>query len=238
MFTVSEIKALIKVITTLSNSLPQSIPLGTKEDKIWTAMHTEESKTAHETFNRHFDAVFREDCRDAASHLQYLHKGKLGLGNICTYLSKIDWAEGFPLDIVEIKLQRLIVELQYHQYVVFFYCDVLRLYNTSASGSIPSRPSRHTAPTSKLTDANNTAQPELSFQRKAVQAFHTRRAQFVANLGRDPSPTMVASGSAPPTTSPAPKHNIDMTTSSTSSVTSVEPRDNEDHICLSLFSSQ
>lgn len=36
------------------------------------------------------------------------------------------------------------------------------------------RPPRHPAQTSKLTDANNTAQPELSFQRKPV---HTRRAQ-------------------------------------------------------------
>ena len=35
------------------------------------------------------------------------------------------------------------------------------------------RPSRHTAPTFKLTNTNNVAQPELSFQRKAVQAFRT-----------------------------------------------------------------
>ena len=104
MSTVSEIKALVKVITTLSNGLPQSIPLGTKEDKIWTAMHTEEGETAHKTFNRHFDAVFGEDCWDAAGHLQYLRKGKLGLVNVCAYLSNIDCMEGFPLDIVEIKL--------------------------------------------------------------------------------------------------------------------------------------
>ena len=61
MSTVSEIKALIKVITTLSNGLPQSIPLVMKEDKIWMAIHTEEGETAHETFNRHFDAVSGED---------------------------------------------------------------------------------------------------------------------------------------------------------------------------------
>lgn len=36
------------------------------------------------------------------------------------------------------------------------------------------RPSRQIAPTSKLTDVNNIAQPELSFQRRAVQAFRTR----------------------------------------------------------------
>ncbi|KAF8231968.1 hypothetical protein L208DRAFT_1466550 [Tricholoma matsutake] len=155
MSTVSKIKALVKVIATLSNHLPQSIPLSTKEDKIWTVMHTEEGKTAHETFNRHFDAMFGEDCRDTAGHLQHVCRGRLGLGNICTYLSKIDWADNFPLNIVEIKLQRLIAELQHHH-----------------DATVPARPSRHTAPTSKLTDANNTAQPELSFQCKAVQAFH------------------------------------------------------------------
>jgi hypothetical protein len=114
MSTISEIKALVKFIATLSNGLPQSIPLGTKEDRIWKVMHTEECETAHKTFNRHFDAMFREDCRDTAGRLQHMRKGKLGLGGVCAYLSKIDW-DDFPLNIVEIKLQRLIAELQHHQ---------------------------------------------------------------------------------------------------------------------------
>ena len=118
MSTVSEIKAFIKIIATLSNSLPKSIPLGTKEDEIWTVMHTEEGKTAHETFNRPFDAMFGEDCQDTAGRLQHIGKGKLGMGNVCTYLSKIDWADNFPLDIIEIKLQQLIAELQHHQYAL------------------------------------------------------------------------------------------------------------------------
>ena len=85
-------------------------------------MHSEEGETAQETFNRCFDAMFGEDCRDTAGHLQHVHRGKLGLVNVCAYLSKIDWADNFPLDIVEIKLQRLVAELQHHQYVlqVFF----------------------------------------------------------------------------------------------------------------------
>jgi hypothetical protein len=127
MSTILEIKALVKVIATLSNGLPQSIPLGTKEDKIWMVMHTEERETAHETFNRRFDAMFGEDCRDIAGRLQHIRKGKLGLGSVCVYLSKIDWADDFPLIIVEIKLQRLIAELQHYQYVYklfFFLCVV------------------------------------------------------------------------------------------------------------------
>lgn len=48
-----------------------------------------------------------------------------------------------------------------------------------SSDPTQTRPSRYTAsaPTTKLTDANNAAQPELSFQCKAVQAFHNQQAQ-------------------------------------------------------------
>ena len=128
MSTISEIKSLIKLITTLSNNLPQSVQQGTKEDKIWSVMNTEECETAHETFNRRFDAIFGEDCRDDAGRLQYVRKGKLGLGCICSYLSKINWTDNFPLDIVEIKLQRLISELKHLQYVFhIFSCFVLWL---------------------------------------------------------------------------------------------------------------
>ena len=81
-------------------------------------MHTEEGETAHETFNRPFDAMFGEDCQDTAGRLQHIGKGKLGMGNVCAYLSKIDWADDFPLDIIEIKLQQLIAELQHHQYAL------------------------------------------------------------------------------------------------------------------------
>ena len=59
---------------------------------------------------------------------------------------------------------------------------------------------------------------ELSFQRKAVQAFHMQWTQEnIANSGEDSS--VVAAGSAPSTS--LPKRNIDVTSS-------VEPRDSED----------
>ena len=116
--TISDIKTLVKAITTLSNGLPHSIEQGTKEDKIWSVMNTRECDIAHETFNRRFDALFGEDCRDSGGRLQYIRKGKLGLGRVCSYLSKVDWADNFPLDIVEIKLRRLVVELNHLWYVL------------------------------------------------------------------------------------------------------------------------
>ena len=108
-----QIKNLVKNIASLSNVLPQSVQQGTKEDKIWCMMNAGERDTTHETFNCRFDAMFGEDCQDSSGRFLYIHRGKLGMGLVISYLSKIDWAHGFPLDIVEIKLQRLLTEFKH-----------------------------------------------------------------------------------------------------------------------------
>jgi hypothetical protein len=72
--------------------------------------------TAHETFNK-FDAMFGDDCGNSVGRLQYIRRGKHGLGLVCSYLSSVDWADDFSLDIVEIKLQRLLAELEQFWYV-------------------------------------------------------------------------------------------------------------------------
>jgi hypothetical protein len=110
--TIASIKLLVKDITTLSNVLPQSIPQGTKADKIWNAMKADKRETAFETFNSRFDAMFGEDCRDSCGHLLHLRRGKFGITSVCSYLAKMNWDDGFPLDLVEIKLQRLLTELR------------------------------------------------------------------------------------------------------------------------------
>ena len=115
--TAATIRLLVKEIGTLSNSLLDSVPKGSKDDKIWSVMNTDELETPHETFNRRFDAIFAEDCRDSDGRLHYVRRGKLGMGLVVLYLSKINWTTGFPLDIVELKLQRLITELKGLQYV-------------------------------------------------------------------------------------------------------------------------
>jgi hypothetical protein len=117
---------LVKEIGTLSNSLADSVPKGSKNDKIWSVMNTEERDTPHETFNRRFDALFAEDCRDSNGRLHHVRQGKLGMGLIVSYLSKINWALGFPLDLVELKLQRLVAELKHFQYVRNFIISLLR----------------------------------------------------------------------------------------------------------------
>jgi hypothetical protein len=122
------IKDLVKNITSLSNVLPPSIQQGTKDDKIWCVMNAGERDTAHETFNRRFDAMFGEDCRDSDGRLLHIRRGKLGMALVASYLSKIDWAHDFPLDIVEIKLQRLLTELKHLQYVASLLFNSCLMY--------------------------------------------------------------------------------------------------------------
>jgi hypothetical protein len=114
--TVADISSLVADISILAHALPPSVPNGSKDDKIWSVMNTDDCETAHETFNKRFDAMFGEDCRDLHGRLHHVRRGKLGLGLVCLYLSKLDWSE-FPLDLVEIKLRRLLVELKHLQCV-------------------------------------------------------------------------------------------------------------------------
>jgi len=119
MTTVPGVKLLVKNITTLSAKLPKIVPNGSEDDKIWAVMNRKEWETAFETFNERFDALFGEDCRDSDGRLHYVRKGKLGMALIGSYLSKIEWS-GFPLDLVEIKLIRLITELKHLRYIHTF----------------------------------------------------------------------------------------------------------------------
>lgn len=104
---------LIQGIIALAHKLPDTIPDATKEDVICTAMKTT-GDTDWETFNRRFDAVFGDDCRDADGRLKYLRRGRLGLTAVCSYLQRVPDQKGMPLDLVNIKLERLLDELKFY----------------------------------------------------------------------------------------------------------------------------
>jgi hypothetical protein len=171
--TLATIKQLVKEISSLSNTLTDAVLKGSKDDKIWSVMKAEECDTPHETFNWRFDALFTEDCRDSDGRLCHVRQGKLGMGLVILYLSKINW-NGFPLDLVELKLRRLVTELKYLQYVLTIYLPSILIIIRQADVSRPVRSSNLTA---KLKDTANISAPELSFQRKAVEDFHSRQAQ-------------------------------------------------------------
>lgn len=115
MSTPETVKQLVKEISALSSSLSDAVPKGSKDDKIWSVLNTKEGDTPHETFNRRFDALFGEDCRDPGGRLHHIRQGKLGMGLVISYLSKLNWTKDFPLDLVELKLQRLADELKHLQ---------------------------------------------------------------------------------------------------------------------------
>jgi len=119
--TVQEIHMLVQEISSLSKSLPKSVPTGSQQDKLWRVMNGPEHESVFATFNRRFDALFAEDsdCRDANGRFRFLRKGKDGMNIVCKYLQGIKWASDLPLDLVEIKLLRVVSELRHlvHPYV-------------------------------------------------------------------------------------------------------------------------
>ena len=77
-------------------------------------MNTKKGDIPHETFNCQFNVLFGEDCHDSGGHLQHVCQGKLGMGLVVSYLSKINWTD-FPLDLIELKLECLVAELKHLQ---------------------------------------------------------------------------------------------------------------------------
>ena len=116
MLTVAEINSLVTDICAHANGLPSSVPNDSTEDKIWAVMNSDDGKTPHKTFNKRFNAMFGEDCRDLHGCLHHVCHGKLEMGLVCSYLTNLDWTD-LSLDLAEIKLQRLLVELKQLQCV-------------------------------------------------------------------------------------------------------------------------
>jgi hypothetical protein len=194
MSTLATIKLLVKDISTLSTSLLDSVQKGSKDDKIYCIMNTEEQHTLHKTFNQWFNALFAEDCHDSNGHLHLVCRGKLGMGLVVLYLSKINWTIGFPLDLVELKLQCLVTELKGLQYVPdsiihFPYSWIIRQLD------VP-QPVHSLNLTVKLKDTANASAPELSFQWKAVQDYHSCQTEVYSAVSagsKQQSPSFIAS---------------------------------------------
>lgn len=113
------VKKLISTIHTLNDSLPQdAVPLGTKQDFLWKTFTQVAGESNWQTFNRRFDLVFGEDCRNEEGRLLHLRRGPLGLDLVLKYLESAHMAEGMLFDLMAVKLERLINELKYIVYVL------------------------------------------------------------------------------------------------------------------------
>lgn len=133
-------QSLIANIISLVNGLPRSIPLATKDDKIFEVMGSPEGESAWQTFNKRFDALFAEDCRDQHGRLHHIRRGKLGMDNICRYLAKLDLM-AMPQDLVSLKLNRLHEEIVHLMYVSMTYKGVTINLNIITESAL--RPMRH-----------------------------------------------------------------------------------------------
>ncbi|KAJ7658004.1 hypothetical protein B0H17DRAFT_1145720 [Mycena rosella] len=81
------------------------------------------------TFNRPFDILFGEDCRGGDGRLKNIRRGALGMTCVVDYLESIHWASaGLPLDLAQIKLQRVVAELEH-------LCALSNVKRAARSGS-------------------------------------------------------------------------------------------------------
>ena len=115
--TAEDLVQLVNTITRLVKQLPSSVPEATREDKISRVMRADipHGETQHETFNRRFDALFGEDCRDTTGRLHHIKRGRSGMMLVSTYLTRVIDSDDIKknVDIVALKLERIKNELEY-----------------------------------------------------------------------------------------------------------------------------
>jgi hypothetical protein len=80
MTAITAIKHLIKEVGTHSDALSDSVPKGSKDNNIWSAMNAKKCDTPHGTFNQRFDAIIRLDVLGAGKHTKTLFFLQLGNG--------------------------------------------------------------------------------------------------------------------------------------------------------------
>ncbi|KAH9024612.1 hypothetical protein EDB85DRAFT_1894233 [Lactarius pseudohatsudake] len=106
-----DIKSSISCIAVLCTEIPKSVPIGNKRSKIHLVMTGNKGEDAWHTFNKRFDVLFAEDCRDGQGRLHHIRRGEFGMDLVVQYLSALDLGS-LPLDLVAKKLDRLEAELE------------------------------------------------------------------------------------------------------------------------------
>ena len=117
--TASDVTRIIDEIGRLLLQLPDTIPLGQPAGKLYQTMMNVHGEDTWHTFNRRFDILFGEDCRDAEGGLLNISRGQYGLEAVYTYLRSmlgLAVSEGsgstVPWDAMQIKVERLQNELR------------------------------------------------------------------------------------------------------------------------------
>ncbi|CAK5262318.1 unnamed protein product [Mycena citricolor] len=115
--TVKHVLELVKEISHLVPRLPDTVPGPDPNDnKILCLLSSKPSEddTTASLFNRRFDVLFGEDCRNDAGRMIYVRRGEDGMDLVVTYLNSIQWeSDNNLLGIAPIKLEQMVTELRH-----------------------------------------------------------------------------------------------------------------------------
>lgn len=109
----SEKLTLLKSLTKL---LPNTIPVATKDDKIFQVFTniplTDNPEEQWPIFNRRMDAIFGHELRDSSGRLLHVKRGKLGIELVLKYFEDAESKGYLNWDLASIKLDRLVEEFK------------------------------------------------------------------------------------------------------------------------------
>ncbi|KAH9912013.1 uncharacterized protein B0H18DRAFT_1127717 [Fomitopsis serialis] len=109
------LERIVQEIVELSKKIPNSVAEATKDDRIYDVMTNIDGESAWATFNRRFDILFGEDCRDENGRLHHVRRGRHGMNKVTSYLTRIivneNSLKGFYAPAA-VKLNRLKAELE------------------------------------------------------------------------------------------------------------------------------
>ncbi len=125
-----EILGLISELKDLASRLPKTVPTGKMTDKLYRTIAYARGEDEWVTFNRRFDILFGEDCRDEAGRLHQIRRGAHGMDLVCEYLSELmtkPSSETRVLDyeLMKVKLTRVVEEMRHLWYVSLLSHSIL-----------------------------------------------------------------------------------------------------------------
>ena len=106
----------VEELGVLAAHLPESVPLGSKDDKILQVFDNipvpSDASKHWEAFNKRMDALFGHDQRGEDGRLLYVRRGELGMDLVVKYFNSAINAGNLPWDLALIKVDRLVEELK------------------------------------------------------------------------------------------------------------------------------
>ena len=110
------IVSIMRLLKTLVQKLPYTVPLATTDDKIAQVFRDIPEPTDNDekwpTFNRRMDILFGEDVRGSNGRLLYILRGEHGMNSIVDYCQRCVDGNHLLWEAAEPKFARLVTELQ------------------------------------------------------------------------------------------------------------------------------